>query len=38
MNTVTKEPQATDIVNGIEIVEVLNKKDLWKWVRFPNKL
>ena len=38
MNTVTKEPQAPDIVNDIEIVEVLNKKDLWKWVRFPNKL
>ena len=23
---------------GIEIKEVLNKKDLWTWVRFPNKL
>ena len=22
----------------VEIVEVLTKKDLWKWVRFPNKL
>lgn len=23
---------------GIEIKEVLNKKDLWTWVRFPNRL
>ena len=23
---------------GIEIKEVLTKKDLWTWVRFPNKL
>ena len=23
---------------GIEIKEVVTKKDLWKWVRFPNKL
>lgn len=23
---------------SVEIVEVLTKKDLWKWVRFPNKL
>ena len=23
---------------GVEITEVLNKKDLWKWVRFPNGL
>lgn len=23
---------------NVEIVEVLNKKDLWKWVRFPNEL
>lgn len=23
---------------NVEIVEVLNKKDLWKWVRFPNVL
>ena len=25
-------------VAGVEIVEVLTKKQLWKWVRFPNKL
>lgn len=24
--------------NGVEIIEVLTKKDLWKWVRFPNRL
>ena len=23
---------------SVKIVEVLNKKDLWKWVRFPNRL
>ena len=23
---------------GVEIREVLTKQDLWKWVRFPNKL
>ena len=23
---------------GIEIKEVFTKKDLWTWVRFPNKL
>lgn len=23
---------------GVEIKEVLTKHDLWKWVRFPNKL
>lgn len=24
--------------NGVEVFEVLTEKDLWKWVRFPNKL
>ena len=23
---------------GVEIREVLTKKELWSWVRFPNKL
>ncbi len=40
MNTITKEIEKihTETASDIEIVEVLTKKDLWKWVRFPNKL
>ena len=28
----------TETNAGVEVVEVLTKKDLWKWVRFPNKM
>ena len=31
-------PNVTDVSSSVDIVEVLTKKDLWKWVRFPNKL
>ena len=33
-NTIATE--AAD--NSVKTVEVLTKKDLWKWVRFPNEL
>ena len=32
------EDMASAKRSDVEIVEVLTKKDLWKWVRFPNKL
>ena len=44
MSTITKdvetihEDNVTVSSTGIEITEVLTDKDLWKWVRFPNKL
>lgn len=33
-----KEEVNSTTASGVEIVEVLTKKDLRKWVRFPNKL
>lgn len=35
---VKTEPTQTKTASGVQISEVLTKKDLWKWVRFPNKL
>ena len=44
MSEITKEIESIntdadrDALNRVEIVEVQTKKDLWKWVRFPNRL
>ena len=44
MKTISKEIKKINLgtdsksSKSIEIIEVLTKKDLWKWVRFPNKL
>lgn len=36
--TAACESGASASASGVQIVEVLTKKQLWKWVRFPNKL
>lgn len=40
MSEITKciEKTITPSAKTVEIVEVVTKKDLWKWVRFPNEL
>ncbi len=35
---IEKNDTAKATVSDVEVVEVLTKKQLWKWVRFPNKL
>ena len=34
----TQSNKLDSSVNSVEVVEVSTKKDLWKWVRFPNEL
>ena len=39
MRTLTINSGAeSSLAAKVDIVEVLTKKDLWKWVRFPNQL
>lgn len=44
MSATTKDVQMSHATklnkpnNNVEVVEVTTKKDLWKWVRFPNEL
>ncbi len=41
MSTIVKNSQninTTAPIRNVEVREVISKKDLWKWVRFPNRL
>jgi GNAT superfamily N-acetyltransferase len=44
MNTITKNQEnltgdtLVSSAGNVTVIEVTSKKDLWKWVRFPNKL
>ena len=44
MSSITKDIEKLNVdtngvsANHVTVVEVTNKRDLWKWVRFPNKL
>ena len=44
MSTITKnqenltEDTLVSSAGNVTVIEVTSKKDLWKWVRFPNKL